>query len=91
MGIFNNKETGNEHDSLGDKARKFKDNAKETLSGHRDGDDKAAGVKEDAKDAFTGPRAEKLGEHKKGEDAGQWIRNDFEQTKQDAHIGGSKT
>lgn len=90
MGIFDHKETGNKNDSLGEKAEKFKENAKETLSSHRDGEDKPAGVKEDAKDAFTGPRPEKLGEHKDGEDTGQWIRNDFEQTKQDLHIGGKR-
>lgn len=90
MGIFDNKETGNEHDGLGEKAGKFTNNAKETLTSRRDGEDKPAGVKEDAKDAFTGPRAESLGEHKDGEDAGQWLRNDLEQTKEDLHIGGNK-
>ncbi|MBC9704242.1 MAG: hypothetical protein H9W81_04335 [Enterococcus sp.] len=90
MSIFDNKKTGNENDSLGEKAGKLKDNVKETLSSNRDAEDKPAGVKEDTKDAFTGARPESLGEHKDGEDAGQWLRNDLEQTKQDVHIGGSR-
>lgn len=86
MSLFN-KETADENDSFGDKVDKFRENVKETLSSDRDVNDKTSGVVEDAKDAFAGPRSEGLGEHKEGEDAGQWIRNDLEQTKEDLNVG----
>jgi hypothetical protein len=34
------------------------------------------------------PVPEALGEHRDGESVGEWLRNDWEQTKQDLHLGG---
>jgi len=33
------------------------------------------------------PVPEALGEHRDGESIGEWLRNDWEQTKQDLHLG----
>lgn len=33
------------------------------------------------------PVPEALGEHREGESIGEWLRNDWEQTKQDLHLG----
>lgn len=41
-------------------------------------------------DAPEHPVPEALGEHREGESLGEWLRNDWEQTKHDLHIGDSK-